>query len=1408
MLEVISVGLGGKPAASTPPAAALIPATCGARPGFEAMGKNKGSWRKFFCCAGPPETQSTTCLNISESDSFKPLSDPDPSEPELEQDQEEEEEEMYVEVELQTSKVEVPEGNRWRWSRLHREVELQTSTVSLLAAETELSSEADVQVQTSFSSLPRETEAQAQTSFLSLRCPTPFQNDAHAQTSFAELPGAREAEAQVQTSLSSLLGEQEAQVQTSLSSLPREKEVQVQTSLPSLSDEREAQVQTSLSSLPEEKQAQVQTSLLSLTREKEAQMQTSLSSLPEGKEAQVQTSFAFLPERRSAASLGSYIQGQSYAELLEKIASLPAFLEAQMQTSSVNLPSPSEANIQVQTSFSDYMSEKEETSSIGTEPQSKVSPQSSLSTLFPLYIDTEVQTLPVEIPPGNDWRSARLQAEAQVQTSFTSVLEELGDLIEAQHSKLELDKEEEMARELQVPFFIEEKSFSPELIETAIQTSDTLIRQWDKWRSLQTPQAIAEVQTSTIELLKKLSLLSRIECAEAASRTQLLKKASSLSVAEFPSYEVMRKASSWSDSGPQGQFSNDELLKNRPSSAQVLATSGSDITTSSSTRKSHVQTSDLELIKKLSSVSHMEPQEKASDIAFRKYSRLSLNDGGDENQKAITEGTECVAPPEITEAQIRKWYHELPEVQTSASQASVQKEPVWSTLVDSGVQTSYVEIPLKNRWRASRLQAEAEVQTMGLEMPVEDTGFCPQAQKDTQAQTSLLEIWQARDLVDAKMQTSDFDMIKKVQSPPPLVVDSQVQTSLFDLWKAEEHTDAQMQTSLDELQVIKSPPTEQIDRLVQTSFVDIWRAKDLSNVRQQTSLKQLLEPELESSPHFQSDLGVQTSLMTIWKEKGITDAQAQTSLSELLESQEELPLVSQIDAQVQTSNSEMSVGDSWRRPCVLADVQQQTSLELDGELDESPPPSQIDIQVQTSLLDIWKAKELHNAQLQTSWIDLPEPTKESPLPQSCESPVLYPEPGSPPLAQIDTQVQTSSLDIWKTKDVNDMGMQTSLSYLPQVTEELSLQPQKESPVQPTVPGLADAPDQGLPQPQVDLKQQAVLDMPKGFPDTPSSSETEVPTGQLRDAQVQSSLTSLPSGTAISRVSSATAVSLGLSRSAVSPAPSATAVSPAPSAMALSPAPSATTVSPAPSAKAASPVPSATAVSPTPSATTMYPVTPGTAASPIPSRTAVSPVPSQITPSPIPSNIPVSAVPSRTASPMRPPTPASPYSPLDSATPEKKGAPVEKSLLELWTAREEAEVQMQTAKLGLSFEEDLLLFPKPTESQEKVGEVKPSERKKVEQVSKAKSKAPVFTEAQVQTSYVDIPRGKKWRSSRLCTEAQVQTSFHDLHVKDRTLTLHDHIAPRRAQKGPKRASPVSVHLHVKMSPKRRTSNEKK
>ncbi|XP_053218070.1 uncharacterized protein LOC128400095 [Podarcis raffonei] len=1866
------------------------------------MGKKRGGWRKFFCCTGPPETQSSTCLNIASSEQFKPPSELDPSEPdpsEVEPDQDPEDG-LYVENEIQTSKMDIPEGNRWRWSRLHKEVEQQTSRTAVLIPEIETSSEADVQVQTSFSSLPRGREAQAQTSFLSLRSPTPVENDAQVQTSFMELP--REAEAQVQTSLLSLPGE---------------------------------------------------------------------------KEMHAQTSFSSLPERRSVASFaGSAQSSSSYLELLEKFPSLPMLSEAQVQTSHLDIRVPSEIDIQLQTSFLDYMSEREYASS--SEPQSKLSPQSSVieqTTIYPVYIDTGVQTIPVEIPPGNDWRSARLNTAAQVQTSFASMTE--------QRPMLGLEKDKETAGEVESLFSIEEAPLPFERTERAMQTSESLLRQWKKWHSLQ-PQSDAQVQTSTIELLKRLSLLSRIQSMESASRAELLKKASSLSVGEphmqTSSPELLRKASSWSNSGVQDQILSDELLKKRPSSAQVLRTSDYELarllSPKSTTKEAQIQTSEVELINKLlsdrstdtlfrksssasyikpqertsdtdfpkshsasfaktpekildsdfqsyASMSHAEPQKRVSDTDIQKYSSLSLIEGGDDNQEALTEGKEFLITPQVMEAQIRKWYHELPEVQTSAS----QKEPLWTPTIDSEVQTSHVEIPYGNKWRESRLQTEAQVQTSGLKVPVEKAESFPQLQKANQTQTSLLEIWRARELAEAQNQTCGFDEAETGEFPHALLVDSHAQTSDFDFWKAKEQMDIETQTSVDKIlqQGIRPSPTEQVDKLVQTSFLDLGKSKDY--MQQKASGTDLTEPERTYFTPLQSDFEVET------------DTQAQRSISDFLEAQKEPSLAQQTNAEVQTSNIEIPGGSSWRSSRLHSDVQQQTSLEFDEEESEafpssqkdiqsqtslldiwkakqlhdaqiqtswmdfptdvedpflspqsespseyfmpeeeqSPPPALLDAQMQTSLLDIWKAKELHNAQKQTSWIDVPEPMEEPFLPPQSESPIephmlemeeaplpgrtdnqvqtsfsdrwwkkervdaemqssladlpqgtkvvpllppqsesplepaeleikeappptrmenqvqtsfsdiwrkkeradaemqsslgdlpqvtkvvpllpqpesptepavvekeeaapptrmdnqvqtsfsdiwrkkeradakmqssladlpqvtkvvpLLPQPESPidppeleikegaPPTRMDNQVQTSFSDIWRKKERADAKMQSSLADLPQVTKVVPLLPQPESPTEPAVvekeeaapparmenqvqtsfsdiwrkkeradakmqSSLADLPQSESPidPPELEIKegapptrmdnqvqtsfsdiwrkkervdakmQSSLADLPQGTKEVPLLPQSERPTepaeleikegapptridnqmqtsfsdiwqkkeradaeiqsslGDLpqvtkvvpllpqsespiepavveikeaappgrmdnqvqtsfsdiwrkkerADAEMQSSLADLPQGTkevllpskaespiqspmpdsvdtapefppptepkeptslpempetlkpvdvpkslppspsgskdqtsqpdmqtpeelpivqekssktslasakavtpvsshtSLSPVPSQTAVSPAHSRTAVSPALSRTAVSPAHSRTAVSPALSRTSVSPAHSRTAVSPAHSRTAVSPAHSRTAVSPALSHTA-SPSHSRTAVSPALSRtVSPalsrpaaspasshppvSPVPPYTPVSPAASEIPSPVRPPSPASLYAEEQhSDLAEQKRASMEKTLLELWTTREEAEVQKQTDQLQLHLE-DLPLFPKLEDSQVEISEVMKPEGKKPKQVSKVakKSKAPAFAEAQVQTSFVEIPRGKKWRASRIFAEAQVQTSFQDLHVKERAPVLRDHVAAKRVPRGPKRAAPVSVHLHVKMSPKRQTSNEKK
>ncbi|XP_070582831.1 uro-adherence factor A-like [Erythrolamprus reginae] len=1366
-------------------------------------------------------------INIIGPDHFKTSTEL--SETDLELDQNEEDDDFYIEAEVQTSNVEIPEGNRWRWSRLHKEVELQTSIISVPLVEAE--AEAEAQFQTSFSTKPTEANVHAQTSFVSLRSPTPVNTDAQIQTSFAELRRLCEAEAfvrrlllssseekkiQEQTSLLSIHGEmeawrrtspvaipeeKEAQVQTSLSSLPEEKEAQVQTSLPFLPEEKEAQVQTSLSSLPEEKEIQVQTSLLSIPERVETQVQTSLLSLPEEKEVEVQTSFISLPEREPAEFLTESVQTQPlYLELLEKIVSLPILVEAKVQTSPTDIYIPPQTDMQVQTSFSDYTLEKTDVS-VEKELQSKLS-------LYPTYINAEVQTLPVEAPPGNDWRTARLIAEAQVQTSFISGTE--SPEIQEYPSELELEKEEWGA-----PLPIEKKSLPFQLTETSAQTSDTLIRDWDKWRLLH-PQASAQVQTSAVELLKQLSLLSQIETMEPLSHAEILKNVSSLSVAEpelyRSSHELMRKASSWSDIETQDRIFSDEHLGKRPFSAQALPTSeyepAAPFSSSLFKKEAEVQTSDLELMKKLSSLSQTELREQ--------YSSLSLIEADSENQE-VTEGKEYLITPQVIEAQIRKWYNELPEFQTSASQTAFKKDHLWSGTVDNEVQTSYVEIPFRNRWRASRLQAETETQTSELELAADEI--------ESQRQPSLLEIWQARDLADAQRHSLILDSPKTMELPPPLVVDSEAQTSLFDIWKVKEQMDAQVQTSASELskQGITFPSAEQVDNLTQTSFIDTWRAKELVNMQQQTSETDLEEAKLAHSQQLKADFEMQTSLEDIWRKKEKMDTQAQTSFIDIVEGNEEpslvfqtgdaqvqtsdiaippdlyadfqqqtsleleepfppsereiLPqvslldlwkakeeshLVSKMDAQMQTSDTEMLQEDLWHPSHRYADFQQQTSLELEEAKIEA---SQMDAQIQTSLLDIWKTKELNNAQMQTSWIDFPESTEKMSFPSESEIPVqpsLVEEAESLPQGQVTAEVQTSSTEIWRIKDVTDTEIQTSLSYLTPSIQLFPVSQQTESSKQSSTP--------------------ETLRVTKPTEDQIKTTMTELPDAQifLTDMHAPEDLPNVQKQYPGSPLRSSPSFVDELSTRSHMDASHAPVLH-----KELPLAPSHMEVSPAPVHRHISPAPLSTKVSPAPLGIEEFPTV------------------SHITASPFLPFITESQGSSQASSPRRPSTPASGFTKTESFRLEHSRALMQKSLLELWTMREEAVLQMQNANFGQSFEEDLRLFPKLVESPMKFPDVKIQDGKKTDQIStvEKKPKTPIFTEAQVQTSYVDIPRGKKWRSSRICTEAQVQTSSHEIRVKDRFPAIRDHtVAKSKVPKGPRRTAPLAVHLHIKMAAK--------
>ncbi|XP_044874638.1 uncharacterized protein LOC123371284 [Mauremys mutica] len=160
------------------------------------------------------------------------------------------------------------------------------------------------------------------------------------------------------------------------------------------------------------------------------------------------------------------------------------------------------------------------------------------------------------------------------------------------------------------------------------------------------------------------------------------------------------------------------------------------------------------------------------------------------------------------------------------------------------------------------------------------------------------------------------------------------------------------------------------------------------------------------------------------------------------------------------------------------------------------------------------------------------------------------------------------------------------------------------------------------------------------------------------------------------------------------------------------------------------------------------------------------------------------------------------------------AQVQTSRLELPEAKEKApslsqtQAEMQTTRVEITEEKAAPLTPP---------DVKILEEEMLKEEVELKLPCPEYTEAQVQTSLVEIPVGQKWRSSRLCTEAQVQTSYQELPVvKSKTLPpqgtgvvkkVTEHAASKKLAKTSTRATPISVHLHVKMTPRRRNGNKK-
>nr|XP_009685520.1 PREDICTED: uncharacterized protein LOC104152066 [Struthio camelus australis] len=136
---------------------------------------------------------------------------------------------------------------------------------------------------------------------------------------------------------------------------------------------------------------------------------------------------------------------------------------------------------------------------------------------------------------------------------------------------------------------------------------------------------------------------------------------------------------------------------------------------------------------------------------------------------------------------------------------------------------------------------------------------------------------------------------------------------------------------------------------------------------------------------------------------------------------------------------------------------------------------------------------------------------------------------------------------------------------------------------------------------------------------------------------------------------------------------------------------------------------------------------------------------------------------------------------------------------------QVEAQVQTSRLDFPGAEEVPLYASETEMQKQssVSELPESElplsasqmepqcvsaeeklsalsvhseiqEKEVSQATLArKPSLATHAEAEVQTSYIDIPPGNKWRASRLGTEAQVQTSYPKIPVSNsKTLSLQD------------------------------------
>nr|XP_042712204.1 uncharacterized protein LOC122174288 [Chrysemys picta bellii] len=364
-------------------------------------------------------------------------------------------------------------------------------------------------------------------------------------------------------------------------------------------------------------------------------------------------------------------------ELLKTLSSLSQ-KEAQVQTSQLSITGteemplfPSQTEAQVQTSTLALTETEEEVTPFPVEEKPVPTTQS----------DAAVQTSYVDIPAGNKWRSSRLQAEAQVQTSRIELLKKLSSplLTEAQVQTSKLAVME--AEEEEAPFPIEEKPLTKTIADAAVQTSYVDIPAGNKWRSSRL-QTEAQVQTSSIELLKKLSSLLVNKAQVQTSSIELLKKLSSPSLTEA-----------------------------QVQTSKLAITETEEVPLSPSLTEAQVQTSKL-------AVTEAEEEEAPFPIEEKPLTK-TIADAAAEMQTTRVEITE--------ERQVPPTPPDVKILEEETLKEEVELKLPRPEYAEAQVQTSLVEIPVGKKWRSSRLCTEAQTNK---NLDTSNTNICALTCKD------------------------------------------------------------------------------------------------------------------------------------------------------------------------------------------------------------------------------------------------------------------------------------------------------------------------------------------------------------------------------------------------------------------------------------------------------------------------------------------------------------------------------------------------------------------------------------------------------------------------------------------------------------------------------------------------------